>query len=324
VIDADIVPNVLGEQDISAPDVPVSGDHPAYVLYTSGSTGTPKGVIISHAGIGNQLGWLVRTHGLEPGDRVLQKTALTFDAAGWEIWAPLISGATVVLAPVGAERDAAAIVRAVVEHRITVLQVVPSVLRALVEEPGWADCTTLRVLSSGGEQLHADLVQRFLRAAENCDVTIWNTYGPTECSIDVTAHEVDSLQRSGPVPIGVPIDGMRVVIAPDSELLIGGPGVAHGYLGSPALTAERFVPDPDGPPGSRLYRSGDLSRMRADGSFEYLGRIDHQVKVNGVRIEPGEIETVLAEHPDVVQAVVAPFTAANGATRLAAYVRLRA
>ncbi|MFC3891211.1 amino acid adenylation domain-containing protein [Lentzea rhizosphaerae] len=321
VIDADVVAEAAG--DVSAPDVPVSGDHPAYVLYTSGSTGTPKGVLISHAGIGNQLRWLARTHGLAAGDRVLQKTALTFDAAGWEIWAPLISGATVVLAPVGAERDAAALTRAVVEHGITVLQVVPSVLRALVEEPGWADCTTLRVLSSGGEQLHAELVQRFLNAAVNCDVTVWNTYGPTECSIDTTAHEVDSLQRSGPVPIGVPIDGMRVVIDPDGELLIGGPGVAHGYLGSPALTAERFVPDPDGPPGSRLYRSGDLARMRADGSFEYLGRIDHQVKVNGVRIEPGEIETVLAAHPAVLQAVVAPFSAANGATRLATYVRLR-
>ncbi|WP_245744527.1 non-ribosomal peptide synthetase [Lentzea fradiae] len=322
VIDADVVADALGEQDFSAPDVPVSGDHPAYVLHTSGSTGTPKGVVISHAGIGNHLGWRVRSLGLQAGDRVLQKTAITFDAACWEIWAPLISGATVVLAPAGAERDAAAITRAVVEHGITVLQVVPSVLRALVEEPGWADCTTLRVLSSGGEQLHADLVQRFLRAAGNCDVTVWNTYGPTECSVEATAHEADSLQRSGPVPIGAPIDGVRAVVAPDGELLLGGPGVAHGYLGNPALTAERFVPDPGGPPGSRLYRSGDLVRVRADGTFEFLGRTDHQVKVNGVRIEPGEVETALQAHPAVLQAVVAPFDAATGATRLAAYVRM--
>ncbi|MFD9698248.1 amino acid adenylation domain-containing protein [Lentzea sp. NPDC059081] len=309
---------VLRDQDDTAPDVPLTGDHPAYVLYTSGSTGTPKGVVVTLAGIGNQLRWLSRTHALEAGDRVLQKTALTFDAAGWEIWAPLISGATVVLAPPGAERDAGAIVRAIADHGITVLQVVPSVLRALVEEPGWERCTTLRVLSSGGEQLHADLVQRFLRVAENCPVTVWNTYGPTEAAIDVTAQRFDDLQRSGPVPIGAPIEGMRVELAADGELLIAGPGVAQGYLGSPALTAERFVPGED---GGRWYRSGDRARRRTDGTLEYLGRIDQQVKVDGVRIEPGEVEAVLSTHPAVRQAVVAPYTAANGTTRLAAYVR---
>ncbi|SDX40347.1 amino acid adenylation domain-containing protein [Saccharopolyspora shandongensis] len=331
----DDVLEVLDDRAETAPEVQVSGSHPAYVLFTSGSTGKPKGVVVSHAGFGNQLRWRVANHRLSPRDRVLQKTPLTFDAAGWEIFAPLLSGGTAVLAPVGAERNPTALLNALAHHRITVLQVVPSVLRALVAEPGWERCTSLRVLSSGGEPLHAELGQQFLRAVEPGagEVEVWNTYGPSECAIDVTAHRFDPLQRSGPVSIGEPIDGMRAVVCDPAgepvppgeagELHIGGVGVGHGYLGRPELTAESFVPDPDGPPGARWYRTGDLARRRADGNLEYLGRIDHQVKVNGVRVEPGEVETALAAHPGVLEAAVTSFTAANGATRLVAYVRRR-
>ena len=312
------------------PATPPEGDPSplgaAYAMYTSGSTGRPKGVVITHEGIAGRVMWTVRHHGFSPADRVLQKTALTFDAAGWEIFAPLVSGGTVVLAPVDAELDPAALVRTVADQDITVLQVVPSVLRLLVEEPGWPERTALRLLFSAGEPLYAELCQRFLQRA---DAEIWNTYGPTECSIDVSYQRFDPAQQSGPVPIGRPVDGMRLLvldpvgelvpIGMPGELHVAGPGVARGYAGMPGLTAERFVPDVYGPPGARLYRTGDRVRWRSDGVLEYLGRADHQVKINGVRIEPGEVEAVLAAHPEVAGAAVAAIPGSGGAKRLVAY-----
>jgi amino acid adenylation domain-containing protein len=312
-----------------SPKIAVSGQDPAYVLHTSGSTGQPKGVVISHAGIGNRVAWVVRAHDMGPRDRVLQKTTLTFDAACWEIFAPLVSRGAVVLAPRGAESDAAAMVTAVGDYGVTILQVVPSMLRLLVEEPGWDRCTSLRLLFSAGEPLHAELAQRLLDAVGR-DIAVVNTYGPTECSIDVTAHTFDPVRLTGPVPIGRPIDGMRVLVmdaggrpGDEGELYAGGVGVAHGYLGRPELTAACFVPDPTGPPGSRLYRTGDRVRRRTDGELDYLGRIDEQVKINGVRLEPAEIEFALASHASVVEAAVRPYLLPGGEKRLAAYVRLR-
>ncbi|HYQ63769.1 non-ribosomal peptide synthetase [Actinophytocola sp.] len=303
----------------------------AYVLHTSGSTGTPKPVVVHHAGIANHVGWRARTHGFGPGDRILHKTAITFDAAGWEIFAPLVSGAAVVLAPPGAERDPATLLRTVAEQEITVLQVVPSVLRAMADEPGWAACRSLRLLSSGGEQLHAELVHRIRRRLSDPDtVEVWNTYGPTECSVEVAAHRFDPAQLSGPVPIGRPVAGSRIAVVDEhgvavpaggtGELLAAGVGVGRGYLGRAADTAARFVPDPSGEPGARAYRTGDLVRTTADGLLEYVGRLDQQLKVNGVRIEPGEVEAALAGHPSVNGAAVIGFTPADGGTRLAAYV----
>lgn len=329
VLDRDLTA-ASGQSD-SAPRVALVADNAAYVICTSGSTGTPKPVVVHHAGIANHIRWTTRAHGLGPGDRVLHKTAMTFDAAGWEVFAPLISGATVVLAPPGAEREPAALVRAVAEQEITVLQVVPSQLRALVEEPGWSACRSLRLLSSGGEQLHAELVQRFLDVLPDPDaVEVWNTYGPTECSIEVTAHRFDPSQQVGPVPIGRPIDGIRVeVVGEDGlpvpeggtgELLAGGTGVGRGYRGRPAETAEHFVPDPAGRSGDRVYRTGDLVRTTLDGLLEYVGRIDHQLKVNGVRIDPGEVEAALAAHPAVDGAAVTGFPTAENGIRMAAYV----
>ncbi|MFI6346387.1 amino acid adenylation domain-containing protein [Streptomyces sp. NPDC050560] len=299
------------EGHAQAPPVTPDGALPAYVMYTSGSTGTPKGVEIPHAGIANRVLWAVERHGLGADDRVLQKTAVGFDAAGWEIWAPLVSGGSVVLAPAGAERDPAAMLRAVAAHRVTVLQAVPSVLRMLAEED-WTGCEALRLLFSAGEPLHAELCHRLLARA---DVEVWNTYGPTECSIDITAHRFDPAQRTGPVPIGRPLPGMRVlVLDPDGrpvpigvpgELYAGGVGLALGYRGRPAPTAERFLPDPFGAPGERLYRTGDRVRWRSDRTLEYLGRLDGQLKLNGVRMEPGEVEAALAAHPAVRAAAVA-------------------
>ncbi|MEU8542161.1 amino acid adenylation domain-containing protein [Streptomyces sp. NPDC048717] len=335
-------PGALPAEEPEEPEAPAAGAvvaeagplDIAYVIFTSGSTGTPKGVVVSHEGIANRIAWATGTHGLAPADRVLHKTAVTFDAHVWEVFAPLVSGGTLVLAPAGAERDPAALLEAVAEHRVTVLQVVPSVLRLLAEEQGWERCDALRLLFSAGEPLQAELAQRVLRRlgdrAADGSFEIWNTYGPTECAIDVTAHRFEPAQHSGAVPIGRPIGGMRVMIADADgrpvrtgqagELYAGGVGVARGYLGSPAQTAERFVPDPLAEDGSRLYRTGDQVRLREDGALEYLGRIDHQVKINGVRIEPGEVESALSAHPRIQGAVVTAFPGSDGGKRLAAYV----
>ncbi|MFH9611116.1 amino acid adenylation domain-containing protein [Streptomyces sp. NPDC017448] len=328
VLDADGFPaGPLPAADGPAAAHPLDPDNAAYVLFTSGSTGTPKGVVISHAGIANRVWWSVRAHGLTERDRVLQKTRIGFDAAGWEVFAPLAVGGAVVLAPHGAERDPAALLRAVADTGATVLQVVPSVLRLLVEQPGWEACSSLRLLFSAGEPLDAALCAR-VRA--QVPVEIWNTYGPTECSIDATAHRYDAEQGEGAVPIGRPLDGMRVaVVDPDGnlvpdtvpgELLVSGPGVARGYAGRPGLTAERFVPDPFGPPGSRAYRTGDLVRRGRDGVLRFVGRADDQVKINGVRIEPAEVTAALLRDPRTAAAHVGAERTEDGRTRLVAHV----
>ncbi|WP_034482679.1 non-ribosomal peptide synthetase [Actinomadura oligospora] len=326
---------VMSDAEAAVPDgatlEPVTGPDIAYVLYTSGSTGEPKGVVIDHAGFAGAVGWLARAHAFSPGDRLLHKTAMTFDAAQLEVFAPLVGGGTLVAAPDGAERDPAALLRAIAAHRITIVQLVPSLLRALVDEPGWDGCADLRLVLSGGEQLHAELARRL---RDRVPVEVVNTYGPSECSVDVTAHRFDPAQVSGPVAIGRPMPGMRVIVLDGAgrpvppgargELHIGGIGVGPGYLNRPDLTAERYVPDPFGPPGSRLFRTGDQVFWRDDGTLEFVGRLDHQVKVNGVRIEPGEVEAALTAHPRVAQAVVAPYETEGLGLRLAAYVRLTA
>jgi amino acid adenylation domain-containing protein len=310
--------------------VDVAGPHPAnaaYVIYTSGSTGGPKGVVVSHEAIANRVLWTVRQHRLGSTDRVLQKTTVSFDAAGWEIFAPLVCGGAVVLAPAGCERDPAALLRAVARHRVTVLQVVPSQLRLLVDEADWTGCDTLRLLFSAGEPLPAELCQRLLKRTQ---VEVWNTYGPTECAIDITAYRVEADQAAGTVPIGRPITNLRVVVMDEAgglapvgvpgELYAGGVGLGRGYLGWGGLTAERFVPNPYGPAGSRLYRTGDRVRWSEHGTLEYLGRLDHQVKVNGVRIEPGEVEAALHAHPGLRGAAVIAARGVDGTNRLVAYV----
>ncbi|GAB3512340.1 amino acid adenylation domain-containing protein [Phytohabitans suffuscus] len=310
------------------PDVAIDPTSPAYAIYTSGSTGRPKGVVVTHEGIGNRVAWAVLEHGLSAGDRVLQKTALSFDAACWEFFAPLVCGGTVVLAPDGAERDPAAMVAAIRAHDVTVLQGVPSVFSLLVEEPDWVRCASLRLVFSAGEPLFGELCQRMLTAAPG--VRIWNTYGPTECSIDVTAHPVDPAQLTGPVPIGRPLPNLRVQVLDEDrlpvpigvvgELYVGGVGLGRGYLGRSDLTAERFVPDEFGAGGDRLYRTGDQVRWRPDHTLEFVGRVDNQLKINGVRIEPAEIEAALAAHPDVRGVAVVGFADPAGRKRLAAYL----
>ena len=321
-------PLLIGTGDGPPVDpLPADPRSAAYVIHTSGSTGVPKAVVIEHAGIHHRVRWAVGEGGLRSTDRVLHKTSIGFDAHVWEIFAPLIIGGTVVMAPAGAESDPAALVGAIAGTRATVLQVVPSVLRLLVGQPGWRDCRDLRLLFSAGEPLTAELADR---ATEGLGVRLWNTYGPTECSIDVTAYPYERTRPARPVPIGRPLAGTSVFVLDErgepapigvvGELYAGGAGVARGYPGRPGATADRFVPDPFGPPGARLYRTGDLARWRDDGVLEYRGRTDQQVKIDGVRVEPAEVEAVLATHPLVSAAVVTAFTAEAGVTRLGAHV----
>nr|WP_269440685.1 amino acid adenylation domain-containing protein [Micromonospora tarapacensis] len=322
------VGRLVGAGDATPLPVRVTGPRQAaYMIFTSGSTGAPKGVVVEHEALANRVHWGVRALKLGPDDRVLQKTPLTFDAAGWEIFAPLLCGAAVTFGRPGAGRDAGELVRSVREQQATVVQLVPTLLRLLTVEPELDRCHSLRLICCAGEPLHAELCQR---VRERLDVEILNTYGPTECAIDALAGPFDPAQRHGPVPIGRPIDNLRHLLLPPAagvtedesarELYLCGTGVGRGYHGDAAQTAERFLPDPDGPPGARMYRTGDLVRVRPDGALEFVGRVDDQVKINGVRVEPGEVEAVLETHPDVIEAAVRAVTDPHGTRRLAAWV----
>ncbi|MFI5958877.1 amino acid adenylation domain-containing protein [Cryptosporangium sp. NPDC051539] len=271
----------------------------AYVLHTSGSSGPPKGVAIEHGSLAGYVRWFARRCELGPGDRVLAATAPTFDAAVNELFPVLATGGTIVVAP--GPVDPRGLIDLAVEHAVTLLPTVPTVLAELIATGGLERCTSVRQVVCGGEQLTGDL-RRAL--AEQLPVPLHNIYGPTETTVGVTAHTCPpDHEHAGAVPIGRPIPGARlrvldrsgrpVPIGSPGELLIGGDSVARGYVAAPARTAERFGPDPDGRPGARRYRTGDLVRWRPDGELEFLGRLDAQLKVRGIRIEPGEIEAAL-------------------------------
>jgi amino acid adenylation domain-containing protein len=331
-----------GERSAAAPESPrprrelaglASPDAAAYGIYTSGSTGKPKGAVNTHRGIVNRLVWMQRAYGLGAGDRVLQKTPLGFDVSVWELFWPLITGASLVLARPGGHRDPAYLAAAIAAHGITTVHFVPSMLRVFLEEPGVAGLASLRRVIASGEALDGELAHRFAaRLGVPLGVELHNLYGPTEAAVDVTAWRCRPGESRSEVPIGRPIANTRihllaggspVPVGTAGELHIGGVALARGYLNRPDLTAERFVPDPcGGGPGARLYRTGDLARHRADGAIEFLGRMDHQVKVRGVRIELGEIEAALAAHPRVRQAVVTAPPRAAGDRELVAYVTL--
>ena len=311
----------------SAPGVGVDPEHLAYVLYTSGSTGRPKGAMNSHGAIVNRLLWMQTAYPLGPDDRVLQKTPMSFDVSGWELFWPLMVGARLVMARPGAHVDSAYLARTVAERRVTTLHFVPSMLRLFVEEPAVTGHGGLRRVIASGEALPRELCERFHQRLPG--VELHNLYGPTEAAIDVTAHPCRP-GATGPVPIGRPIRNLRlhvldtvgrpVPVGVPGELMIGGVGLARGYHRRPGLTAERFVPDPfTRRGGDRLYRTGDLARYLADGAIEFLGRLDHQVKLRGQRIELGEIEAALAELETVREAVVLTRELA-GRTQLVAYV----
>jgi nocardicin nonribosomal peptide synthetase NocB len=308
-------PTLLCDQPLPAgpaPDGFAGADLLAYVIYTSGSTGRPKGVGVDHRSLVNRLLWMRDRYEVGPHDVVLHKTSFGFDVSVWEQLLPLICGARLVITPQETRRDATAMVRLIRAESVTMLHFVPSLLPAFLDVAGVEQAGSLRVAISSGEALPKPVAVEFLRRLPHC--ALHNLYGPTEATIDVTHWPVDAADERPFVPIGTPIDNTRMYVLDDDlaplppgaegELCIGGQAVAVGYLGRPALTAEKFVPDPLGAPGERLYRTGDRARFGPDGVIEYLGRRDGQVKLRGYRIELGEIEAALLESDLVRQAAV--------------------
>ncbi|MDE3155812.1 MAG: amino acid adenylation domain-containing protein [Acidobacteriota bacterium] len=297
----------------------------AYVIYTSGSTGRPKGVQVPHGAVMNFLAAMRQHPGLDSSDRLLAVTTVSFDIAGLELWLPLTTGATVVLAGRDTASDGRALARQLETERITVMQATPATWH-LLQETGWTNPGGVRILA-GGEALPLDLAAYLRRVSPGH--AVWNLYGPTETTIWSSIEPVDD--APGSVPIGRPIANTRFYVLDDrlepvppgvvGDLYIAGDGLARGYLGQPGMTAERFLPEPRGSrPGARMYRTGDRAAFRDDGRVMFAGRSDDQVKLHGHRIEPGEIEAALARHATVRQAVVVVREDVPGDRRLVAYV----
>uniref|UniRef100_UPI000B03B323 non-ribosomal peptide synthetase n=1 Tax=Rhodococcus marinonascens TaxID=38311 RepID=UPI000B03B323 len=288
---------------------PLRPENPAYVIFTSGSTGAPKGVAIPHGGIVNRLLWMQQRYPIDAGDAVLQKTPTTFDVSVWELFWPLQTGSRVVVAEADGHRDPAYLERVIREQSITTVHFVPSMLEVFLTGADVAACRSLRRVFASGEALAPATAARLHQAG---GAALHNLYGPTEASVDVTYYE--TAPGDSVVPIGSPVWNTRtfvldarlrpVPVGVVGELYLGGVQLARGYFGRPDLTADRFVANPFGGPGSRLYRSGDLVRWLPSGQLEYLGRTDFQIKLRGLRIELGEIESALTVQDAVAQAVV--------------------
>ncbi|MEM6252548.1 MAG: amino acid adenylation domain-containing protein [Cyanobacteria bacterium P01_D01_bin.156] len=333
------------QQPSTEPKHGLTHENSAYNIYTSGSTGKPKGVINTHRGLVNRLCWMQEAYGLTEEERILQKTPLSFDVSVWELFWPLLNGATLVIAKPGGHRDSTYLAKTICQQQITTVHFVPSMLAAFLEDPDVSTCTSLRRVICSGEALSPALQKQFFEKLPNTE--LHNLYGPTEAAIDVTAWQCQPGEAT--VPIGRPIantqihlldqDNNSVPIGIPGELHIGGAGVARGYLNRPELTAERFITNPFFEIGSRklevgsntsssalrspssvLYKTGDLARYRPDGAIEYLGRKDFQVKLRGMRIELGEIEAALNDYPGVQQSVVLLQDDVAGGPALVAYL----
>ncbi|MET8543337.1 amino acid adenylation domain-containing protein [Kitasatospora sp. NPDC004799] len=325
-LDAAETVNALSVQAVSNPvRVGHGPQSPAYVIYTSGSTGRPKGVVVAHDGVVNRLAWMHEDYGLTVSDRVLQKTPVGFDVSVWEFFWPLTTGATLVVARPDGHRDPAYLAEVIRAEGVTVTHFIPSMMQVFLLEPAARTCTSLRAVFASGEALSPELRDAFLR---DVGAPLHNLYGPTEASIDVTAWECAPGTET--VPIGGPVANTRVYVLDATlrpvpvgvpgELYLAGVQLARGYLNRPGLTAERFVACPFGESGERMYRTGDLARWREDGTLDYLGRTDDQVKVRGYRIELGEIEAAVLGRPGVAQAAVIVREDVPGDKRIAAYL----
>ncbi|MFF8805416.1 amino acid adenylation domain-containing protein [Streptomyces omiyaensis] len=309
---------------------PLLPRHPAYVLFTSGSTGRPKGVMVEHEAIVNRLAWMEDTYRLASGDRVLQKTPTTFDVSLWELFWPLAQGVPLVVARPDGHKDPEYLAELIREQRVTVLHFVPSMLQAFLDSTDVADCPSLRLVVCSGEALPTELVDRFHVSAGKGTVALENLYGPTEAAVDVTAATAHPGATTTSASIGSPVWNTRVhvldahlrpvPVGVPGELYLAGTQLARGYLTRPDLTAERFVADPHGPAGTRMYRTGDLAVRHPDGRLHYLGRTDDQVKLRGLRIEPGEIDAVVAFAPGVAHSVTLVREDRPGVQQLVGYV----
>ena len=316
---------------------PIAGLHPdnlCYAIYTSGSTGDPKPVAVSHRSLACVIAELAGEYEIADEDRVAQMASMAFDTSIEQIFVALTGGATLLLPPPGTMAPSE-LLRRIERRHATVLDLTPAYWHQLLALTGPADerLHSVRLMITGGEPADPEVCRAALRAAPWA--RLLNAYGLTETTITSALFDVGTglpaagQPEAGPVPVGRPVGRARITVVDEKlnqvpagtagEICIGGPPVARGYLGRPALTAERFVPDPGGPRGSRMYRTGDLGRWLPDGNLEVAGRMDRQLKVRGFRVEPGEIETVLAEHPDIDQVSVVASARSSGDTRLVAY-----
>ncbi|MDX2824375.1 amino acid adenylation domain-containing protein, partial [Streptomyces ipomoeae] len=324
-------PDVVRELSALLVTDPTAGDrqrpllpaHPAYVVHTSGSTGRPKGVVIHRRGLVDFTQWLQREYRLAPDDRMLHKSPVTFDASVIELLWPLTTGAAVVLARPGGQQDPRYIAQVIAAEAVSAVHFVPSMLEVFTQEPAAARCTGLKWVMCGGEALPAATVTA---ATELLGTPVHNTYGPTETTVFVSACQALPGEA---VTVGRPVSNTRLYVLDPAlrpvppgvagELYVAAEGLARGYTGRAALTAERFVACPFGS-GERMYRTGDVVRRRGDGQLEHLGRTDEQVKIRGVRIEPGEVEAALLRHEAVGQAAVTVHVDSVGTKRLVGYL----
>lgn len=300
----------------------------AYVIYTSGSTGTPKGVMIRHDSLANHMLWMKSVFGFDSSDNVLQKTPFSFDASVWEFYLPLITGGKLVMAKPEGHMDTAYLRDSIIKNNITIIQLVPSLLRMLLNEPGIEDCINLKSVFCGGEALTFELREKLF---EKLNVNFYNLYGPTEATIDSVYYKCERDSENKIIPIGKPVYNTQsyvldkylnpVPVGVAGELILGGIDIAEGYLNNPELTKEKFIDDIFlNKEGSKLYKTGDLAKFLPDGNIEFLGRVDQQVKLRGFRIEPGEIESKLLQHKNVSEATIIVREDKPGNQRLAAYI----
>jgi len=302
-------------------DVPIGLHQAAYVIYTSGSTGRPKGVVVSHEGIGSLIATATDRIGVTAESRVVQFASVGFDVAVWDLTMALGVGGRVIVVPTERRVAGEALTEYIAHHGGTHMILPPSLVAAL---PPDCELPEGAVLVVGTETVPSELIARWAKR-----LTVVAAYGLTEATVNSTLWRAEA-DWVGPVPIGVPDPNTRCyVLDPDlrpvdvgveGELYVGGRGLARGYLGRPGLSAERFIADPFGEPGSRMYRTGDRAKWRADGNIDFLGRADGQVKIRGYRIEPGEIESVLMAHPDISQAAVVVREDHRRVKRLVGYV----
>ena len=319
----------ISEGNAGNPDRTGTNADLVYVIYTSGSTGNPKGVMIPHRAIVNVMSWMQSAFPSDERDCVLHHTSFSFDPSVLEILTPLLVGGRLVLARPNGHQDPGYLVRTIVRCQVTVLHLVPSTLRMLLETPDLNACHSLRNVFCGGEVLTEDLTRRFF---EVLNAELHHVYGPTEVAITSVFYSIPRDRFNEIIPIGRPVantqayvlDGHRrpVPIGVPGELYLGGVQVGRGYYNRPELTEERFIADPfNNTSGARLYKTGDLVRHLPNGTIQFLDRMDHQVKIRGHRIELGEIETVMRLHPALQEGVVVVRENAPGDKRLVAYVR---
>ncbi|NJM45641.1 MAG: amino acid adenylation domain-containing protein [Alkalinema sp. RU_4_3] len=313
---------ILLQSDANLPNV-TTPDNLIYIIYTSGSTGKPKGVMIPHRGFVNLMTAMAAVPGLDSGDRFLSPTSISFDMVGPELYLPLICGAEVHMVSRAVATDGKRMAEVLRTSGATAMQATPATWRLLIQS-GWEGSQDLTIIC-GGEAMPPDLVQPLLNRCK----ALWNFYGPTETTVWSTAYQITQVESS--TPVGKPLANTQLYVLDDQmqplpvghvgELLIAGDGVARGYLNREAISKERFIANPFRP-GERMYRTGDLARFRPDGQLDFLGRMDHQVKVRGYRIELGEIESGLVKQPGVRAAVVMAREDSPGDQRLVGYVTL--